>query len=105
MIAGIVALIFGLFSIVGGVMGYKKAHSKASLIAGSISGVLLLIGSLGLLSGDLAYEAMAHMLLLVVSMLLGAYFAVRLLRTRKMMPDLMMILFSAVLLMLLLLHI
>lgn len=32
----------GIFSVVGGAIGYKKAGSKASLIAGGVSGVLAL---------------------------------------------------------------
>lgn len=35
-------LIFGLFTLVGGLMGYLKANSMASLIAGGISGALLI---------------------------------------------------------------
>jgi uncharacterized membrane protein (UPF0136 family) len=36
-------IIFGLLSIAGGVMGYLKAASPASLIAGGISGILLIV--------------------------------------------------------------
>jgi uncharacterized membrane protein (UPF0136 family) len=36
-------IIFGLLSIAGGVMGYVKAASNASLIAGGISGILLIV--------------------------------------------------------------
>ena len=43
--AKIYFIIFGLLTIVGGVMGYAKAGSTASLIAGSISGILLLIAA------------------------------------------------------------
>jgi uncharacterized membrane protein (UPF0136 family) len=38
---GVVAS-YGLVSLLGGVMGYVKAKSRASLIAGGVSGVLLL---------------------------------------------------------------
>ena len=51
----IVALVFGLvgsFSIVGGLMGFKKAGSRASLIAGGTSGLFLLAAA-GLVSGGL----------------------------------------------------
>lgn len=34
---------FGVLTIAGGVMGYVKAQSRASLIAGSVSGLLLLL--------------------------------------------------------------
>lgn len=46
-------IIFGVFTILGGLMGYLKANSKASLIAGSISGVLLLVAALFLLPQSL----------------------------------------------------
>lgn len=36
---------YGLLSLVGGIMGYVKARSRASLIAGGISGVLLIGGA------------------------------------------------------------
>jgi uncharacterized membrane protein (UPF0136 family) len=39
-------LIFGLLTIVGGAMGYIKAHSAASLIAGGVSGALLITSAL-----------------------------------------------------------
>jgi uncharacterized membrane protein (UPF0136 family) len=34
--------LFGVMTIVGGVMGYVKAHSTASIVAGSIAGILLI---------------------------------------------------------------
>ncbi len=38
--------IFGLLTIAGGVMGYIKAASNASLIAGGISGILIVVAAL-----------------------------------------------------------
>lgn len=35
--------IFGVLTLVGGLMGYLKAHSMASLIAGGTSGLLLIV--------------------------------------------------------------
>ena len=43
--AKIYFIIFGLLTIVGGVIGYVKAGSTASLVAGSISGILLLVAA------------------------------------------------------------
>jgi len=43
--AKIYFIIFGLLTIAGGVVGYVKADSVASIIAGSITGVLLHISS------------------------------------------------------------
>ena len=36
---------YGVLSLVGGTMGYVKANSRASLIAGGVSGLLLLGGA------------------------------------------------------------
>ena len=38
-------IVFGILSIVGGLMGFMKAGSKASLIAGGISGALLIVSA------------------------------------------------------------
>ena len=43
--AKIYFIVFGLLTIVGGVIGYVKAGSTASIIAGSISGLLLLVAA------------------------------------------------------------
>lgn len=39
-------IVFGLVTAFGGVMGYVKADSKASLVAGGVSGALLVTGAL-----------------------------------------------------------
>ena len=38
-------IVFGLLTIAGGTMGYVKAGSTISLIAGAISGILLLVAA------------------------------------------------------------
>ena len=43
--AKIYFIIFGLLTIIGGIIGYVKAGSVASIIAGSITGVLLLVAA------------------------------------------------------------
>jgi uncharacterized membrane protein (UPF0136 family) len=75
-------LLYALIIVAGGIFGYVKASSKASLISGLGSGVALLaiwfvglntpIWGLGLAS------LIAHILLVV--------FVVRYIRTRKVMP-------------------
>ncbi len=58
--------IFGALTIAGGIMGFVKKHSYASLIAGGLSGVLLLIAALllkdkpqsGLILGGIASLAL-----------------------------------------------
>jgi uncharacterized membrane protein (UPF0136 family) len=73
---------FGVLTIAGGIMGFVKAKSRASLIAGTVAGVLLLAagyemsarGNIGLILG------------LVVSLALLARFGGAFKKTRKVMP-------------------
>jgi uncharacterized membrane protein (UPF0136 family) len=50
--AGIGALVYGLISIIGGLIGYINKGSKPSLIAGGISGLLLLLCHFGIHHGQ-----------------------------------------------------
>jgi uncharacterized membrane protein (UPF0136 family) len=45
-IAIAVAASYGVLSLAGGIMGYVKAKSRASLIAGGLSGLILIGGAL-----------------------------------------------------------
>jgi len=49
--SGVVATIYGLLMITGGVMGYRLAGSRASLIGGSVIGGLASIGGVMLFAG------------------------------------------------------
>ena len=82
---------YGIFSVVGGVIGYLKAKSAASLMAGSLSGVLLLLCAYGIEQGSRA----ALVGSLVIALALGARFLGTWLKRRRVMPDLLMVLFSA----------
>ena len=64
-------LVFGLITITGGVIGFVKAKSRASLIAGSVSGVLLLVAAY--LTGTMGRPGL--ILGLIVSLALAARFA------------------------------
>ena len=77
---------FGIVAIVGGALGYARAKSIPSVIAGGISGGLLILAGL----------SAAHWLALVVSLLLLAYFGPSYLRKRKAMPAIPMILLSLI---------
>ncbi len=83
-------IVFGLLTIAGGVMGYLKAGSTASLVAGSISGLLLLLAAFLLPSHAPIGLALGG----VVSLLLIGYFLPAFFRTGKMMPAGMMSLLS-----------
>ena len=68
--AKIYFIVFGLLTIAGGIVGYVKAGSVASIIAGSITGVLLLVAAFLMPEHRAAGLATA----LIVSLLLAAYF-------------------------------
>ncbi len=84
--------LFGVLTIAGGIMGFVKAKSRASLVAGTVSGVLLLgagyavagRGSVGLIVG------------LVVSLALAARFGATFKKSRKAMPHGLMALLGTV---------
>src|SRR5438045_6609649 len=80
--AKIYILIFGLLTIAGGIIGYVKAGSVASIIAGAITGVLLLVAALLLPEHRVAGLATA----LIVSLLLAAQFVPKFIRTGRIMP-------------------
>lgn len=85
---GIVAAIaYGLLALVGGVLGYTRGNSKISLISGGICGALLIVG------GVLQWQGISWGLILAaaISILLVFVFIVRLIKTRKLMPALLMI--------------
>ena len=83
--------IYGILLIVGGVMGYVKAKSAASLVAGGVSGVLALI--LAWYYNACPYvPAMALLLSLALAVIMGR----RYLRTRKAMPSLLIVVLSVV---------
>jgi uncharacterized membrane protein (UPF0136 family) len=79
--------IFGAFVVFGGVMGYVKAASKASLIAGSITGGLLLLSAF-LIARDVTAGAILG---IVVSLLLIGQFGPSLRKKVKIMPNLVVV--------------
>lgn len=89
--AYIVVLIYGIFTLVGGLIGFFRAKSKASLIAGGIFGILLIVCANLIKSGS----PDAHIVAALISLALG----IRFFRTwrvkRKLMPDLVMVVLSA----------
>ena len=78
----IVVWVYGLLMAVGGVIGYVKVRSKASLLSGVGFGLMLLASGYGVWHGwrnSLVVSA-------VMAALLVAIFAVRLVKTRRFMP-------------------
>lgn len=90
--AKIYFIVFGALTILGGIVGYVKAGSVASIIAGSITGVLLLVAAFLLPEHRMAGLAIA----LIISLLLAAQFMPKLLRTGRIMPAGIMSLLSVI---------
>ena len=85
-----VVIAYGSFSLAGGIIGYVKANSKASLIAGTLSGTILLISGYGITHGSFV----ACIASLIIAVLLGARFLKTWRKTHRVMPDLLMIVLS-----------
>jgi uncharacterized membrane protein (UPF0136 family) len=78
----VAAIAYGVLAIAGGIFGYVKSQSTASVISGSISGAGLLV-SAGL---QWQGQSWAKFLGLAIAALLVVVFIVRLVKTRKFMP-------------------
>lgn len=89
-----VILVYGLLVAAGGAMGYFKAGSLASLIAGAGSGLLLLGASVAMMKG--AYQAGWWISLIVAVLLLGRFGSAALSKGFKMMPGGMVIILSLI---------
>jgi uncharacterized membrane protein (UPF0136 family) len=90
--AKIYFVVFGLLTIAGGIVGYAKAGSMASIIAGAITGVLLLVAAFLLPEHRVAGLATA----LIISILLAAQFVPKFLSTGRVMPAGIMSLLSVI---------
>lgn len=90
--AKIYFIVFGILTIAGGVVGCVKAGSVASIVAGGITGVLLLVAAFLLPEYRIAGLATAC----IVSLLLAAQFVPKFLRTGRVMPAGMMSILSVI---------
>lgn len=88
----IVLLVYIVLLELGGLMGFLKAGSKASLIASSIFAAVLVLFALNIL--PIAYSWIVLAVLLV-------FFGKRLIKSKKFMPSGMMVVLSIVALILL----
>jgi uncharacterized membrane protein (UPF0136 family) len=93
MIAWLV-LIYGILIAVGGVMGYVKAQSMPSLIAGGISGIVLVGAAVAMMKG--AYSAGWWISLVVAALLLIQFGRGALSEGFKIMPGGMVIILSII---------
>jgi uncharacterized membrane protein (UPF0136 family) len=90
--AKIYFIAFGALTIAGGVVGYVKAGSVASIIAGSVTGILLLVAAFLLPE----HRAIGLATALVISLLLAGQFVPKFIRTGKVMPAGMMSILSVI---------
>lgn len=90
--AAYVVLTYGILVIAGGFMGYAKAKSKPSLIAGGIFGVIVIIAALLMLK----LNPIGSYLALAASVFLLLFFSRRFSATKKFMPSGLMVTLSLV---------
>ena len=89
-VAVIVVAVYGVLTVTGGIIGYVKAKSSASLLAGLASGSLLLLCASGMAQGHRPPVLGS----LAIALALGARFVGTWLKNRRVMPDLLMVLLS-----------
>jgi uncharacterized membrane protein (UPF0136 family) len=92
---GWLVLIYAIMVAAGGAMGYAKAGSMASLIAGVVSGLALAGGSALMMRGS--YQTGWWLSLIVTLALLGR-FGMAAMKSFKMMPGGMVIIVSLIVL-------
>lgn len=90
--AKIYFIAFGVLTISGGIVGYVKAGSMASIIAGSITGILLLVAAFLLPQ----HRAIGLATAFIISLLLAAQFVPKFIRTGRVMPAGMMAILSVI---------
>jgi len=90
-LATLICIFYGALVLFGGILGYRKAGSKPSLLAGTLSGIAMLIAALLLFRG----HPNGLRLALGVTALLSVFFGMRWLKGRKFMPAGLLALSSA----------
>jgi uncharacterized membrane protein (UPF0136 family) len=87
---GYFSLFYGVLTIIGGVIGYATAGSPMSLIAGSVFGLLIIGAALAYLK----HKPIGYTGLIILSVILAAFFGYRYTLTEAMMPAGMMVILS-----------
>lgn len=83
-------IIYGLLTLAGGIMGYVKAGSTASLMAGGISGILILVCAMLYLQK----KPLGLYGLTVLSLALAGWFGLKFSQSGAIMPAGMMVALS-----------
>ncbi len=89
---GYFALLYGILTIVGGLIGYLKSGSTVSLIAGGSSGVLILISAMAYLK----QKPVGFYGLVALSAVLLLFFGYRLMNGAAFMPAGLMVILSTI---------
>lgn len=87
-------LIYGVLVAAGGIMGYVKASSMASLVSGGIAGLALIGSAVAMMRG--AYSAGWWIALIVALLLLGRFGSVALSKGFTLMPGGLVIILSVI---------
>ncbi len=95
-----IILIYGVLVAVGGVMGYVRAQSVPSLVAGGVAGVLLIASAVAMMRGPFQIGWWAA---LIIAVLLLLRFGSAAFSGFKMMPGGLMIILSVIAIVVLLL--
>ncbi len=90
----IATAVYGVLVGVGGVIGFMKAGSIASLMMGSISALLILVSAFAMYK----HSVLAHFSAGILAALLMCFFAYRFFVTSAFMPSGLMVIFSIALL-------
>ncbi|MEI7922765.1 MAG: TMEM14 family protein [Planctomycetota bacterium] len=98
----ILLLIYAVMLMLGGLMGFIKAKSKPSLIAGSLSGLMILV-SIYLMNQTGSIAQTGCLLATFTSLSLALFFGKRFAKSRKLMPGGVMAVFSVAIFILLVL--
>lgn len=93
-ISAYAVIIYGIFVVIGGLIGYLQAKSRASLIAGSISGLLLLLAGIMMLNQNPSGTIFASF----VTLSLVGIFGKRFMTKRVFMPAGLMLILSLLML-------
>ncbi len=86
------AVIFGIVTLIGGVIGYMQAGSAMSLVSGGVSGAAILASAIAYMKN----KAWGYYALVILSALLGGFFIYRMVQTGNPMPAVIIITFATI---------
>lgn len=91
-LTGSIVLAFGIITLIGGIYGYISKASIISLIAGGVSGVILIISSIIIFKQNFAGIYIS----IIVALILAVHFGLSFSRELKIMPAGIMLVLSLI---------